>query len=80
MLPLGFGRGFAVDQAVALDDMQRLAVGGAEASTVENGATLMPTVSITSVSPSYQPTEWPCQLGVGFSGCGTFRRTWRTVL
>jgi len=30
VLALRFGGGFAVDQAVALDDMQRLAVGGAE--------------------------------------------------
>src|ERR1700739_4820807 len=30
VLLLGFGGGFAVDQAVALDDMQRLAVRGAE--------------------------------------------------
>src|SRR6202011_1020971 len=30
VLALGFGSGFAIDQAVAFDDMQRLAVGGAE--------------------------------------------------
>jgi hypothetical protein len=28
----------------------------------------MPMVSITGVSPSYQPTEWPCRLCVRFSG------------
>jgi hypothetical protein len=52
VLRLGFGSGFAIDQAVAFDDMQRLAMGVPKASTVENGATLMPTVSITRVSPS----------------------------
>jgi hypothetical protein len=54
---LGFGGGFAVDQPVTLNDVQSLAVGGPKASTVENGATLMTTVSTTSVSPSYRPTE-----------------------
>ncbi len=45
--------------------MQRLAVGELpKASTVENGATFMPTVSTINLSHSGQPTERACQLGV----------------
>jgi hypothetical protein len=35
-----------------------------KASTVENGATFMPTVSTINLSHSGQPTERACQLGV----------------
>ena len=56
-LSLSFGGGFAVDQPVTSTTCSDLVWGVPKASTVENGATLILTVSITSVSPSYQPTE-----------------------
>ena len=50
---LGRHFGFCgVDQAVALDQMQSLALRRAEGSTMVVGPTLMPTVSMTSVSPA----------------------------
>ena len=42
------------------------------------GSTFTPTVSTTSVSPSYQPIASPIGVGMTLSGCFEFMRMWRT--
>ena len=48
-------------------------------SAAEKALVAMPTVSMTSVSPSQRPTASPMGEGTSWEGCVAFMRMWRTL-